>query len=420
MRPSLVGHAAAYTLANVVSASIPFLMLPILARHLTAEEYGLAAMFSACVSLFGAFTGVNVHGAISLRYFDRDEIDFPAYIGSSLGILIFSTAVVLLAVALLMPRLVAWTHLPPLWLTIAVLVSGAQFVVLTQLAIWQSSRQPLKFGAMRLSQAALDAVGSLALVLIVGAGWQGRAGGIALAAGGVALAALLILRRSGWLKMTISPEYVRSALRFGLPLVPHTIGGIMVGVFDRILVGSVIDVAATGIYVVALQLGAVLGILTDSFNKAFAPWLMESLKRQDAERDRTLVRGTYLYFAVVLCFAAVASLAAPGIISLIAGPRFMAAAPLVGYVMFGFAFGGMYYMVANYIFFAGRTELLAVVTLAGGALDIALCYVLLRYNGVVGAAQAYMVSQVLIMLGAWWLASRCRPMPWRRALSVGT
>ena len=102
---SLFGSAIVYTLTNAVSAGIPVLVLPVLTRVLTPEEYGRVAMFSVVVTLFGAFTGLNVHGAVGIRYFARKDVDFPRYVATCLIILAASTLVVLALVGLLLPWL---------------------------------------------------------------------------------------------------------------------------------------------------------------------------------------------------------------------------------------------------------------------------------------------------------------------------
>jgi O-antigen/teichoic acid export membrane protein len=82
----------------------------------------------------------------------------------------------------------------------------------------------------------------------------------------------------------------------------------------------------------------------------------------------------------------------------------------------GYAFGGMYYMVANYIFLMSKTGYLAMVTFASGVFNVIATYFLIKLNGVLGAAQAFMLSQAMIFLCTWWLAHHFRPMPWREAL----
>lgn len=409
---ALFGPAAVYALTNAVSSGVPILILPIMTRVLSPEEYGLVAMFTVVVTLFGALTGLSVHGAVGVRYFQRDRYDLPRYVASCILLLAGSVGVTLLVVWAAAGWLVEISKLPLPWLLVAVLVAGAQFIVQLRLVLWQCANQPWRFGVLRVGQGLVDASVSLVMVLVLGLAWEGRAGGFAVAcaiAGSVAFGWLL---KDGWLRGGADRAYAVDALRFGIPLIPHTVGGVLLAMVDRFLITNLLDVASTGIYMVAVQIGMLFGILTDSFNKAYSPWLMKTLADKDPARDLKMVRFTYLYFVVVTVIAALLGAAAPWLVPLIAGDTYREAGELIGYIAFGHAFLGMYFMVANYIFFAGRTGLLAVVTLCAGLFNAAASWWLIQRNGVAGAAQAFMLAQLLLFVGAWIVAWRAHPMPW--------
>jgi O-antigen/teichoic acid export membrane protein len=410
LRPALI-----YAATNAVAAGVPLLMLPVLTRVLTPDEYGKAAMYSVVVSLLGAFVGVNVHSSISVRFFEPDRAGLSRYVSTCLAILVVTSVVIFALVGLTLPWLEGAAKIPGTWLLTAVFVAAATFVVQTQLVIWQSAIRPWAYGAMRLLQATLDGSGSLMFVLMLGLGWQGRAGGITAAALTCAVIAFALLRRGAWVRFEFDSQAAHNALRFGIPLIPHVVGGMLIAMADRVMISNVLDTASTGVYMVALQIGAALGLATDSFNRAYAPWLLQALN-QGSTRDVTIVRFTYLYFVIVILVAVALGLGAPAVLGLLVGEQFREAAPIVFYVALGFAFGGMYYMVTNYVFFARRIARLAAVTITCGLLNVALCYWLLRRHGLVGAAQAYMLAQAALFLATWWLAQRSRPMPWRRAL----
>jgi O-antigen/teichoic acid export membrane protein len=408
----IVGPALIYTITNAISSGLPFFLLPFLTRVLTPAEYGTIAMFSVVVTVLGAFTGLSVHGAIGIRFFEQDRYDLPRYVSTCLLILFVSTIFVFCFVALLSSWLEAFTKLPLVWLFVAVLVSGAQFVIQIQLALWQAARRPWQFGAARIFQSFLDAVLSLTLILYLGMAWEGRLFGISIATFTCMIAILFALRSGGYLKLSADKQYAVNALKFGVPLIPHVIGGMLIVMTDRFLISNVLDVSSTGIYMVAMQIGMALGLLTDSFNRAFSPWLIESLGKRDVLRDRKIVYYTYVYFVVVSVIAILIGLTAPYFLGVLVGEQYQAAANIVIYITMGFAFGGMYYMVTNYIFYAGNTAGLAAITFFAGVFNIAVTYWLLRRYGLVGAAQGFMLSQAVTFLGAWWLAQKSRPMPW--------
>lgn len=419
LRAKFAGDAAIYTISNFAVAGIPFLLLPVLTRILSPEDYGLIAMFTMVVSFFVVAAGLNIHGAVMVRYFEPKKFSMPCYVSTTLYILIITTVLLAIFVWIFSRQIQLITALPLKWLMLAVIVAAFQFLVQTLLTLWQASKQPLKFGALRLNHALMDGLVSILLVVVMLYSWQGRLFGIALAWTVTALIALYWLRREHWLTRNLSMAYAKDALRYGIPLLPHAIGGLLLATADRFMVTNFLDVASTGIYLVAIQIGLILGIAADAFNKAFAPWLMESLHNADLAKKRKIVRHTYLYFIVIIFLALAGSVCAPQLLGILVGPKYQSASPIIGYIMLGNAFTGMYYMVTNYIFFARRTELLSVLTISVGVITTLFNWQLIQINGITGAAQAFMIGQALLFLGAWALSQICYRMPWFDLAAAG-
>lgn len=408
----LFGHAAIYTLSNFAVAGVPFLLLPVLTRVLDPAAYGTVAMFSLVVAFMSIGVGLNVHGAITVRYFDRSSFDIPKYVSTALVILVVSTGLMFPVVFIAGTKLAEITSIPTEWLYAAVLVAFLQFLVQILLALWQASKKPIRFGALRISHALLDAIASVVLVVVLSLSWEGRLSGMVAAWMCAATIAVYFLVREGWLVKTIDPVYAKDALKYGVPLVPHAVGGLLLGMVDRFMVNNILDVSSTGIYVVAVQLGLILGMLADSFNKAFAPWLMEKLSNINNEAQKKIVFFTYIYFVSIIVLAVLGAVVAPYVLPFIVGAKFQAAGPLLVFILLGNAFIGMYYMVTNYIFYSRRTGLLSALTISIGLMTVGLSWFLINAYGVMGAAIGYMLGQASLFFGAWILSYYCVPMPW--------
>ncbi len=412
----LITTAGIYTVATVVTAGINFLLVPILTRVLSPADYGLAAMFGIMVSIFSAIAGLSTDGVISVRFFELDRRQVSHYVSSCLLILFSSTALLLLFTYLSGEALESLTSVPSNWLMTAALVAAMLFVISIRLTLWQVSRQAWKYGAFQIGHAGFGFGLSLWLVLGVGLAWEGRTLGIAIASASATVIAFASLWRDDWIRPTISPTYLKNALRFGVPLIPHTLGGLLLVVVDRIVVTNLLDIAQTGIYTVALQLGGVLSILTVSFNRAYSPWLFEHIKSRDIAQKIQVVRYTYLYFALLVFLALFLGLLAPAIFATLIGDEFRAGAEVVLLLAIGYAFGGMYFMVTNYVFWAGATARLSGITLTSGLINVVSTYLLIKEYGLVGAGYGFMISQGVLFLGTWYLANKVCPMPWKKAL----
>jgi O-antigen/teichoic acid export membrane protein len=408
---TFVGKTAVYAVANFAVGGLPLLLLPVLTRHLSTEDYGAVAMFSVVTSFLFVVVGANAHGAIMVRFFDQ-KFDMPSYVTSVLAILLMSILIAVFGMMFLSRPLQSLTALPIKWLVIAVAVASCQFITQILLTLWQSSGKAVAYGTLRLSHALLD--GLLSVLLVVGllGTWEGRLTGLVAAWAAVTLFAVYKLRREGWIIKTFDRKSVADALRYGVPLVPHAVGGLMLGMADRLLVTNVMDLGSTGIYLAAVQIGMALGIAADAVNRAFAPWLMKKLPMASNSEAISIVRYTYLYFVVIIALAVFLSCISPYFIPILLGPEFLGAQHIVLFMFLGNAFMGMYYMVTNYVFFSRRTELLSMVTIVTGCVTIFLNFVLIKNFGLFGAAVSFMIGQGMLFLSTWCLAQYCHKMPW--------
>ncbi|UYO40508.1 oligosaccharide flippase family protein [Rhodopseudomonas palustris] len=404
--------ALLFTIANGAFGAIPLFLLPWLTRILSPTEYGLVAMFTIMMQLFSAVTGLSVQGAVGIRYFKRDQIDFPRYVASCLTVLVASTFLVMATVIVTMPVLERLTMLPAAWIVAAIVVSSCQFVIQIQLAIWQSERAASKFAGLRLSQVAIDITASVSLVILLGYAWEGRPIGIMIASLAAALFALHRLSAKGWLRFPASREHMVDALWFGVPLVPHALGGMLIALADRFIITNFLGLAEAGIYTVAVQLGLAVLLLADGMNRAVGPWIFETLKKDDPATQIRVVRVVYAFLAIMAFGGMVAGVISYYLLPLIAGDAFSAAASFMPVIALGYAIGGMYLMMSNFVFYAGATARLAVVTMTAGLLNIGMSYIFVSRLGLQGAPYAFLAAQLLLFAGASLLAIRVSRLPW--------
>lgn len=412
MSGKFLRSAAVYTISNIVNAGIPFLMLPILTRVLTPGDYGIVAMFATMVTILGAFTGLNVHGAIGIRYFEQDKLHLPSYIRTALALLLVSTAAISILLWLGATLFESVTHLPREWLVLAALVSGVQFIVQIQLVVWQSENRPLRYGVLRIAQSLLDAGLSLGFIFLLGYLWQGRVGGQAFAILVFAGLTLLFLYRGGWLNGTINLKAAKNLLWFGIPLVPHTISSLLIALADRFMVANVLGLASTGIYMAGLQLGLAMGLIADAFVKAFGPWLNRQLANKDLESPKRIVGAIYLSFAVFVILGLVFYGVLLLVFDWLLPQTYAGARAVLPFFVLGNAFLGMYYAVAGLIFFSSQTYRISKITVLVGLLSLPLTYFLIQRFGILGAGMSYAVSQALIFALAWNESRRLFNLPW--------
>ncbi len=413
LKTKLVGNTAIYALANVLNGVIPFLLLPILTRVFTPEEYGLVTLISAVIAIIGAFTGLSVHGAVSVKYFDK-EIDHPRFVGASFMVLAGSTCLVLVFLLIAGNKLSEWIHLPKQWLIIAAIASAAQFVVNIRLTMWQVQEQAIRYGFFQVTQTLFNLTLSLALVFWLVIGWEGRAWGIVMAILVFAVFAIVTLHKEKLINWQGDKKYAKDAMRFGMPLIPHVIGGLIITTSDRFIIAKILGSDSLGIFAVAIQISMVMNFLVDALLKSYTPYLFRKLSLISDKDKEYIVKTTYTAYVVFFIFSTFYIYIAQILLPILVGEQFSSSATYIPWLVYSAMFSGMYYLVGLYIVYVGKTHVLSIVTVCVGLFHCLLLYYMVNVEGLLGAAKATVASSALMFMLTWLFSARVYPMNWLR------
>lgn len=406
--------AGIYGGLNIIRQIIPFLLLPILTHYLTPAEYGTLAMFMVFISLVYIMTGLNFDAAIGREYFEQDTLDFPTYIWNC--IVLSSVVAAFLAIVLsILGSFISQIGGVPLELCwVILLIAYTRILAQYLLIIWQSGMRAFRYGAFQISQMAVEVILTIFFLIFLKLGIDGRIGAILLSSIIFFVISAVFLYQERWIKFAINMEYIKSALRFGVPLIPHAIGAIAITMTDRALLMNMLGAEATGLYFIGFQIANVISLAALAFNQAWSPWLFARLKLDDAETKIRIVKFTYLYCVLLASAGGGLVLISPLIFEHLIAPEYFEGIKVVPWIVTGAVFTGMYYMVGSYITYTKKTHILSWITLLTGIINVVLTYLLIKTHGIVGAAQATAISYIIAFILTWGLAARSYPMPWFR------
>lgn len=403
-----------YVFTDVVNKAIPFVLLPILTHYLSPADYGVLATFNSLIGVLVIFIGLSVHGAISVNYYSLKKEELARYIGNVVYILMASFILVFLFITLLQNYLFSKLAIPYVWMLMASFMSLASFFVTINLSLWLVEQKPKLYGGFQIGETAIKFGLSLFFVVALTMSWEGRVLGMLIGSIISALASIFFLWKRGYLNMTFDKSYIKDALNFGIPLVPHQLSfWLRSGAIIFILV-DIVGQKETGLYNVGSQFVIPIGVLTAAFNKAWVPYLYRKLSAQPTFLEKQkIVKFTYLYFIGILLLALLVSYILPFVIALLLEERFLDSAIYVSYLAFAAAFQGMYLMVVNYIFYQKKNKYLAYITFTSSLINVALAFWFISNKGAIGAAQAYLITNVITFLLVWYYSNKVYKMPWK-------
>ena len=82
-----------YLGSSIFSKAIPFMLLPILTKYLSPEEYGVLSIFQLMISFFTAFVGINMSMNVSKNFFKYTKLQTSLMIGNIIIILSLTTVI---------------------------------------------------------------------------------------------------------------------------------------------------------------------------------------------------------------------------------------------------------------------------------------------------------------------------------------
>ncbi len=401
-----------YTGSNVINKAIPFFLLPIMTRYLTPTDYGIVATFNVLLAAMIVFVGLNMHGAINVSYFKLKKEELRRYIGNVFITLFINFILVFIIVFFLKTYLSNIIKFPVRWIPIVTILALFQFIFKINLGLWRVEQKSLPFGLFQISRTILNVSLSVVFVVVLAWGWQGRILGVVITSIVFGIFSIFVIFKRRYIKFSFNIKYVKDALFFGVPLIPHALGGWIMTSIDRVFINSMVGVAATGLYSVGYSVGMIIGLLAHSFNLAWSPFLYEKLKENNYLTKVKIVKFTYLYNICIILAALTLSFIAPYFLNFFVSKNFYFAYKYVLWIALGYAFQGMYFMVVNYIFYIKKTYLLAWVTFTSAGVNIVLNYFFIKANGAIGAAQATTITFFVQFIMVWILSAKVYKMPW--------
>lgn len=411
-----LASAGIYTAGNVVAAAVPFLALPVLTRLLPPEDLGRVGVFETLVAVAVPLAGWNLHGALARYHVDREALDLPRFTGTCFLTTLAGGALLGLLLLALAGPLGAAIQLPPAWIPLAAVLGAGNSAILLVLALWQMQTRAAAYVGLNLARRVTDTACVLGVLAFVQADWRAMLLTSAAVTVATALVAVALLARRGEVRWAFDPGAARDAAAFGVPLIPHTVGFLVITLTDRLFIAHFIDLEAAGAYYAAFRVASILAVLHNAVNTAWVPRLYEALAEDAPGARRHIVRLLYGYFAILLALAAVLGFAIPPLLAALLGGEYAAAAPLVPWIAFGFALDGMNKGVVIFLWYAKRTGIVALTTVATALANVGLNWTLIPSRGALGAAQASLVSFALLLVLVWIASARLYPMPWLAAL----
>ena len=392
---SSVFQVASLSLLSTILVRLLYLVsIPVFSNLLNTAEYGNVETFVSYANIFMIVLGLDTQGAVAKAKLDFRE-DPKAYMSTNLIFTACFACVVALIVNLLYAVLQGVIGLTRLETNLMLVYGYALYVIAFRTAEnnfdYQYKKNILMSGAASLSALAVSVV--LVLTVFNDDRQSGRIIGLTVPTALCALIVYLFTCRRG--KWRFNGKQLRYALKFGVPLIPHSLSQIILSSADRIMIRNMISPSDAGIYSLSYTLGMLLTVISEGMNQVFCPWLFRMI---DKGRIDEVTKAQRLYLMAYVMIAVAVMTVSPEIVKLFGPEEYWDGRRIVMWVVYAVFLNFTYTLYVNVEFYYLKSNWISTGTIAAAVINCGLNLFFLKRYGYVFGAYSTVISYATLLV----------------------
>ena len=287
----LIRNIGNFTIGNLGSKFLTFLIVPLYTYVLTTEEYGLIDTTITLVSLFLPFFTCAIYEAI-LRYtlnskYTKEEVFTNCFIVLILGFLIF---------IFVMPIINLFIDFNFLLYFILLLITQGIYTFFQQFSKGIDRNQVYTISGLIYTFIML-----LLNVLFLVNFKMGIPGYFLSMIIGYTISSIYITITTNIFKYfkvnVISKESIKVYLKYSIPLVPNSIMWWVMNASSKFFILYFLDLSANGIYAIAFKIPTVISMFSQIF---FQAWQISAVEEENSSSKSTYYSKIYNLFSIVM------------------------------------------------------------------------------------------------------------------------
>lgn len=405
-----------YAFTDGLTKALPFLVFPIVAYYLSAEDFGRVSNFQVFVSLLIPFVTLNTSSYFSVDYYQNVSKARWVY-NQIIYFTLFLYILVCVLVLLFLNRISELIELPVFWIFIALMIiffEAFTGLFLVNLRIQEKAKS---FGIFNFISSLIVSSLVILLVVVLNYGWEGRIWSLFIAALFTGIISIYFSIKYVKNFRRIEIKYWKHFLIFGIPLLPHSLAIWVKSAFAKLFITDSIGLAENGVYSFAISINAIFLIFAMAFFSAFSPYMYKKLsstniKEELYEIKKDIVKKIYIFLIFYSVILLVGYFALHFIISHFFYEKYGESLDYLPYLLLYNLFNAGYISLSSLVFYTKATKYLGVLTIMTALLNIGLLVVFIPIYGTIGAPIATLVVSILTLFLIYFYSNKVFYMPW--------
>ncbi|WP_219017773.1 lipopolysaccharide biosynthesis protein [Shewanella algae] len=392
----MIARVFTYGIGELVSKSLPFILLPIMTHYLSSEDYGTMVFYLSVLSFFLIVVGFSTHGFVSVFGFKTEQCEHKKIITSSLLMIIITY--VLVSIGVFFTDTLGLIGGYNIKLILLILLCAAlQSVVLIRLVLYRVYSKPMQYVKFQITFSLITASLSIYLVCFTILGWQGRILAVFLSLLLLSSYSIYSFFKLDLLEGRVKSEYLKKEFYFTFPLVVYGLASWCRTSIDKIMLYSLATSSIAGIYSVHFQLASIVLIIVMVLNQATQPELFRILKTK-SHKSKEFKKVMYFQLFCVFFISGLFIVIVPFVYGLLIHDDFEFSYTLVSILVLSFLLQGLYFPFFNILLFHEKNKYVSFTGVFVTGIHIFLGVVFIPKFGDLGAALMNLCSAVALLI----------------------
>lgn len=406
----ILNNSAIYGISNSLAVVFGFLLLPVYARFLTLQEYGIFATINITALILGIIYDMGLIGSLSRWYFDlsHSEESKRKVIVSSILLFYFLSALIPTLVLFCFSREISglifkgqrqYSDLIRL-MVLTTYINLLAGVPITVLRLKEKAILYMVVSAFR-------GIGTALIILLYIVVFKEGLFGVFKANLIISLsivATIFFLTYDNFL-FKFSFSELTKMLAFGIVYLPTIIFMWAINFSDRYFLNYYTTLEDVGIYSFGDKIAQIIYIAVSAFSLAWTPILFSIIKETNGKEILSKMM-TYLFF-VLFSLALTVSMFCKEIVALVSVDAYMESYKIVPIIAFSYLLYGLYVFLFSGLLITKKINNQPLIIGASAVINIFLNMLFIPKYGYIGAAYATFFTYLAVVAGTYFMSQRC-------------
>lgn len=409
----LLKSSFTYIGSDVLNKILPFLLLPIITRYLSPEDYGTISVFTSIVGFLSVFVGLGSQELVQVYYFRETKEKLKYYIGDVLIITIITSIVYLVGFIFIRNYIFQEYGLSFIWLFLAITFTFGDFSGKIISIIWIAEGKSTSFAKYQNLGSLLVISTTVLFVVALELGWRGRLYSLLMSSFIFSIIAFYLLYTKGFIAMRLDFKQLKKCATESMGVLPYSVSFWFKNSALLLIMAATIGKHETGIYTVAMGIALLINFVTNSLNKVWQPLLYKMLANNKVT-DAKIVKSIYIFMLLIILAGISLILFSDILVKLALAPEFHSATKYVRLLVVSITLQSLFTVMADYLIFYKEGKKLTFASISGIVVQYILIFIFIYFENltVPYIITALIITNLYTLIISWIMVHKVRSLPW--------